>query len=1322
MSFHHINLQKESLRTNARQPASNNDNDEDNTNDSPPTPFVAFSTSVVIGGMVNLSPPNSATDHNQDDEEMISLVLSEVDSQYFSTKSWWADISEVDSVSTRKSSSDMLSIASRMGLDGEEEEDEDDGDGVKMSEQREEDKPRGAAFATPTAPHNTLPTGIHEHDDHELMMPLQEGENTDSQSIRQTGIRDDYQSCGDSTVEEGSFVTAHDRSSLEGASGSSMRWRSSKQRYRISLQEAEFQASQAKLELEIVQRQLETLQKRQLTERGDLQRDMVLQQAVEHELRMEIKSNESEYRLVRDRLMDAVQENKALAASVEQQIAAMDTQTLEHQAKVESLVEQLRAAEQAKVTAETKLEEALERVDALQKQLEERMAAKSVRFSEQNNEVFMFRSTDYACRVAQSESENEELTLQLRSMQVQMEGLEESHTSLQSLYEEAMMRHEQELTEVKQLSNHARSQVRELLSSLVEMQHSAERKENERLVLEEKLETTQDAQENAAAKLMEKEKDFERIEREMIKINVAIARMATMQDDDSSPVNEADGSGRENLLDELEKARFRLEEQAAFVEEERKSLQDIVANATSQYSKISDQLVVMELEKKELMQQLEERKRTVLALQEERKRVNEQNILMGKALAEQQAIMVISQTRVQDLEMERATLQEELSTLQESLQQHPPVDAHVEVLRSIEMEDRTVPVVEYPANDEANLAEERQQLRAQVEHCNRLESELDQIRLELDTVRKEMASLESAHAEEMKRQILVTQKAQTMADEASIQVQQLQEYYTDTLIDLRKAANREFVLLRQRNSLLEDEKSAMETEIDALKNDVARLIEEKTIMASEHKQAVEERISLALIDSSRAKKVEQEHDAFHKQIDALLSEQARLENKLRATAAMWKEATAQLLRKQTRIRELEEKLVASDRSISVLQNETNEVLYKLETFDSISEASSFELEIDLSAFKTKMHLLDREKSDAIQELECEKIEFDDLRQAKSEELISIEEEMARTRAQLNAATDQVSILLKENEDPIFRVEVSSQNIVQANDENNAAALDQVKTFRVEREHAVLAEVGLQRLAQELQEKLDAESRKVKKLAKILKRMITNQKRATANTSLEMHVLALLEEIEDLTLNLDVSSEIVVQANEEKALALKQVNAFRVERERAVLAAHAEVGLRDLARELHEKLDVQTKKVKKLAKVLKRELEKEVAASANDLNTCNGSDDEQKDDGNARVSRMPITLSLRYHSKKSGLIEKMNVSAEYTGPLVDGEPDGPGMLRFESGDLYLGEFKNGEMNGTGSYVRRRPPRDGDSMCLSGMFANNEFIFPISPASTSFSEFS
>lgn len=72
----------------------------------------------------------------------------------------------------------------------------------------------------------------------------------------------------------------------------------------------------------------------------------------------------------------------------------------------------------------------------------------------------------------------------------------------------------------------------------------------------------------------------------------------------------------------------------------------------------------------------------------------------------------------------------------------------------------------------------------------------------------------------------------------------------------------------------------------------------------------------------------------------------------------------------------------------------------------------------------------------------------------------------------------------------------------------------------------------------------------------------------------------------------------------------------------------------------------------------------------------------------RVCEMQVDVELRYHEKRTNEPSTKLVLAKYTGPLVDSLPHGPGVLKFEGGDLYVGTFEDGQMNGSGSYVRRR----------------------------------
>jgi chromosome segregation ATPase len=1190
------------------------------------------------------------------------------------------------------------------------------------------------------------------------------------------------------------------------------------QRYRALLQQAELEASQAKQEMEILQREIDTLRKRQLTEKDDLQRDMVRQQAIEHELRVQLKSKESEYTLVRHRLIDVVRENKALNDSLKEQQNAMDAQAKQHQAEKQSLEEQLRAAETAKATAEAKLEEAMEKIEAIKKQLDEQAAAKSVRFSEQSNEVIVFRATDYTSRLAQSEKEHEELASQLKSMKLEMEELEEAHSSLESMHRETKLEHQQELSVVKQAAQEARSQVRDLLSSLVEMQQNAERIEKERLELEEILEEAHGAREQASAKLLKKEKDYERVEREVAKINKAIL---SMQQDGSKSSKSIEDSKSENLLYELEKARFRLEKQATTIQSERKTLQETVANATKQYGKINDQLVVMELEKKELMQQLEDLKRTVSALREENSRVHEEKLSMEKALLDQQSLVARSQARVQELEIERATLQEELQSINMASQINRSSAPDVETLRSIGAEstdNRVSELEDQLAKTERALKGERDRLRESVEKSNVLESKLAELQKELDSVKNEKTALEASHAEEMKLQIQATQEAEAMAEEARKQVEEMKKHRSDTqeqlreLMEVRTSLQKQLqeatdklwfiqqekehlnsrltaldialkearedakcsvstnVFVLQRNSL-KMQLQQKESEIDNLKRQVKtaeleadkkdeqikelkaveaaleeqihslcqeletafseleqakskieslqaennslqsslceaessiRKLEESNNHMQEEKQKLEaeyeQKISQVQNDHTltmlQVSNLERERIALSRTIESFDDIKADLNAKLNETTGLWEEAKAQFQLKKRDLKDTRKELESQRRENKSLQEQLTSIKSeKLIIVDQLEETSrqAEDLKLDLVLLGQRNNALEEEKS-----------EIDAKVAAVEKELAQLKSEMAHMMAEHKQDLEKEASLLS----------IANTNIERAEDEKSSlqGTVDGLLKEKNELQIKLVETKGMWKNATD-------QFRRKQKRIQDLEQQLKAVEQHRVSLQAECDRLTLLsKENEDVATRLELASTALSQTSQENEAVAKQADVFKQERDLALLA---EVGLRKVAEDLQQKLDAQTKKVKKLAKILKRTIEKQSEKEANVATVVVPSDNDEgaEDLGERRVSRMAIVLKMRYQNKNSGSMEQMDVSAEYTGPLVDGKPHGPGMVRFESGDLYLGEFQDGEMNGAGSYIRRRPPREGDNVCLSGMFANNEFIMPISPSTSS-----
>jgi chromosome segregation ATPase len=151
--------------------------------------------------------------------------------------------------------------------------------------------------------------------------------------------------------------------------------------------------------------------------------------------------------------------------------------------------------------------------------------------------------------------------------------------------------------------------------------------------------------------------------------------------------------------------------------------------------------------------------------------------------------------------------------------------------------------------------------------------------------------------------------------------------------------------------------------------------------------------------------------------------------------------------------------------------------------------------------------------------------------------------------------------------------------------------------------------------------------------------------------------------------------------------------------------------------MREENEKQTVKIRKLAKLLKktlrekaedktkpnRSIEKSGIFADNDVFIGGSSSPSSKyststsSETTRRVARMKMQVILQYHDKITKEKKMKEVHAEYTGPLVDSKPHGPGMLKFVCGDMYLGMFHHGKYK---TYCRRRWTRcfDKQLVCL------------------------
>ena len=74
---------------------------------------------------------------------------------------------------------------------------------------------------------------------------------------------------------------------------------------------------------------------------------------------------------------------------------------------------------------------------------------------------------------------------------------------------------------------------------------------------------------------------------------------------------------------------------------------------------------------------------------------------------------------------------------------------------------------------------------------------------------------------------------------------------------------------------------------------------------------------------------------------------------------------------------------------------------------------------------------------------------------------------------------------------------------------------------------------------------------------------------------------------------------------------------------------------------------------------------------------------------------------------------ITVTGSYSGAIRNGVPHGPGVLRFDNRDIYIGEFRDGMLDGDGKLFSRKQSR---LVTLRGRFQKNEFVGFYSPSDT------
>lgn len=84
-------------------------------------------------------------------------------------------------------------------------------------------------------------------------------------------------------------------------------------------------------------------------------------------------------------------------------------------------------------------------------------------------------------------------------------------------------------------------------------------------------------------------------------------------------------------------------------------------------------------------------------------------------------------------------------------------------------------------------------------------------------------------------------------------------------------------------------------------------------------------------------------------------------------------------------------------------------------------------------------------------------------------------------------------------------------------------------------------------------------------------------------------------------------------------------------------------------------------------------------------------------GGRRCRRLSASVRQRYHGR--GVL--LSHGGRYEGTFKNGKKDGAGTMRWNNGDVYEGEWREGLMSGSGKYVRAR-----DNAVYEGLFRDHQ----------------
>jgi chromosome segregation ATPase len=469
---------------------------------------------------------------------------------------------------------------------------------------------------------------------------------------------------------------------------------------------------------------------------------------------------------------------------------------------------------------------------------------------------------------------------------------------------------------------------------------------------------------------------------------------------------------------------------------------------------------------------------------------------------------------------------------------------------------------------------------------------------------------------------------------------------------------------------LESKNEELQAQLEKLEGQASTLLKELESLGSEKAQLSSTNGILVKEKTHQLASIDNEKDALRARLVSLETEKTIVAIELSASQARISELEDRVKTIQCDAEQSIQKQVTFANDISRLQKEKSSLLLRVSAFESELVAVRDELKVSKVA-----------AADAMKKL-----------------LLSEEEKASLGDEKAAAVARQIEL---KAEVEARTAKLTSMESISSGLEEQIRVISEEKRVLVEKENQALASVGFSRKEEaNLKEAVASATKTISQLQK------ENAMMASRLSSSEAAFAALQDQVEtkDETNqgSLKKLGQKILGDNETMRKMAEELKASKQDNKGLKRAARYLVKrLREM--ETHVGIEGRTIDLSfDLASTPDSKRSRQLQHSPM-LDDCVDTAEDSTD--TVRVAQQEVTLEMYYHDKQ-GDLQTYQVRVKYTGPAVDGVPEGPGMLRFDNGDMFLGEFSAGEMDGVGAFAHRQRHRHANQIFF-GKFSHNEF---------------